>query len=168
MVFCLDILVAIYRVSGVSTRFLTVFLIFGFSGSGFCEIPVSKVQKAIGILLDCPSSSAGKAAGLAVLQFAGSTQAYRVEITLGYLPWSSREDLPTGSQLLLAAFVAGNLQEQIKKGSARPEPYAGALAVICVYRKLSEKIPDFRISQVEEFMALESKGRLRNYIASIR
>lgn len=139
-----------------------------FSGNGFCVVSEAKVQKAIDVLLEKPFSPAGRDAGKVILEFVGTSPDYCVEINLGYLPWSGDRDLPRGSQMLLAAFVAGNLRAQIQKGSSQPDPYAGALAVIRVYRELSKQVPDFKIPKVEEFISMERRGVLRSYVASVR
>lgn len=127
----------------------------------------AEVRKAIQTLINQPNSSAGQKAGRMVLEFADATPDYQIRISLSYLPWANSPDLPDGSQMLLAAFVAGNLQEQIRKNSSRPEPYAGTLAVIKVYQKMSQQRPGFKIPKVENFIAMESRGVLRAHIESV-
>jgi len=127
-----------------------------------------QVGNAINTLLQNPDSSAARLAGRIVLEFAESSPDHTILINLGYLPWSKSRNLPDGSNMLLAAFVAGNLREQIRKNSSQPEPYAGALAVIVVYQKLLQSNPGFKIAKVEEFIVMQKKGVLRSHIASVR
>ena len=127
-----------------------------------------QVRSAINTLIQNPDSEEARVAGRVVLEFAEATPDHTVVIKLGYLPWSKSRSLPEGSNMLLAAFVAGNLREQIRKNSSQPEPYAGALAAIGVYQKLLRSHPDFKIPKVEEFIALEKRGALRAYIDSVR
>jgi len=149
--------------------FIAILAIFlGHPGSAFCNISEAKLLKAIATLISQPNSSAALTSGRVILEFAESSPDYRIRISLGYLPWADNRDLPDGSQILLAAFVAGNLQEQIRKGSSKPEPYAGTLAVIEVYQKVSRKRLSFKISQVENFIAMEKRGVLRAHIESLR
>ncbi len=131
-------------------------------------ISKDEAHNAINTLLQNPNSPAARTAGRVVLEFAEATPNHRVLINLGYLPWAKNSGLPDGSQMLLAAFVAGNLQEQMKKKSSTPEPYAGALAVIQVYQKMSRSNPRFKITKVEEFIAMEKRGTLRAHINSIK
>lgn len=126
------------------------------------------MRKAIEVLISAPDSPAARTAGRVVLKFAGTSPNYKIQISLCYLPWANSPDLPDGNQMLMAAFVAGNLQEQILKNSSRPEPYAGALAVIEVYQKMLRTRPDFKIPKVEEFIAMEKRGVLRSHIESLK
>ena len=136
---------------------------------GSClAISKDEARNAINTLLQNPSSSAARTAGRVVLEFAEATPDHRVLINLGYLPWAKSRSLPDGSQMLLAAFVAGNLQEQMRKNSSSPEPYAGTLAVIVVYQKMLRANPRFKIPKVEEFIAMEKRGVLRSHINSIK
>jgi hypothetical protein len=138
------------------------------TGNLHCKSSTSEVLKAIRALIQNPNSSSARSAGKLVLQFAEATPHHTIHISLGYLPWANSRNLPDGSQLLLAAFVAGNLREQIRKHSSRPEPYAGALVVIEVYQKILRKRPGFKIPKVEKFIAMEKSGLLKAHIESVR
>lgn len=147
---------------------ITLTLFLGLPGNGFGGISESRVRKAIRVLISRPDSSAGRSAGRVVLQFAEATPDYTIRISRGYLPWAGGRNLPAGSQMLLAAFVAGNLQEQIRKNSSQPEPYAGALAVIEVYQKMARSRSNFKIPKVEKFIVMERRGVLRAHIESVK
>ena len=137
-------------------------------GSLFCNTSETKVCKAIEVLIGSPNSSAARRAGRFILKFAGTTPDYHIQISLCYLPWAASPKLPEGSQMLLVAFVAGNLQEQIRKNSSQPEPYAGSLAVIEVYQKMLRERPGFKIPKVEDFIAMKNQGVLRAHIESLK
>ncbi len=64
-------------------------------------------------------------AGAQIIEFAGESPDYHIELEVAYMPWVKDRALPKGSQILLAAFIAGNLREQMRKNSSKPEPYAG-------------------------------------------
>ncbi len=148
---------------------LATFAAFLLHPCGPCwAISKDEARNAINTLLQNPASSAARNSGRVVLEFAESTPDHRVLINLGYLPWAKSRNLPDGSQMLLAAFVAGNLQAQMKKNSSNPEPYAGTLAVIAVYQKMRQANPRFKIPKVEEFIAMEKRGVLRSHINSIK
>jgi hypothetical protein len=126
------------------------------------------VKKDIETLLRNPMSDAARSAGAKVIKFAGESDVYQVNLEVGYLPWVKDRFLPKGSQMLLAAFVAGNLREQMRKNSSRPEPYAGVLAVLEVYQKMRSRDAEFHIPKAEKFLVMERQGTLRSHIASIR
>jgi hypothetical protein len=128
----------------------------------------SRVKQKIETLLRDPTSNAAKQAGAEIIEFAGKSPNYHVELQVGYMPWVTERNLPRGSQMLLAAFIAGNLREQMRKNSSHPEPYAGVLAALEVYQKMKRSDPDFHIPKVEKFIAMERAGTLERHIASVR
>ena len=128
----------------------------------------ARIRQKIENLLRDPMSEAGKAAGAEVIEFAGESPNYHVKLEVGYLPWVKDRNLPAGSQILLAAFVAGNLREQMRKNSSTPEPYAGVLAALEVYQKVKRSNGAFHIPQAEKFLAMERAGTLQKHIASVR
>jgi hypothetical protein len=128
----------------------------------------ARVLKNIETLLRNPTSQAARDAGAAVIEFAGESPDYHVELEVGYMPWVKDRDLPAGSQMLLAAFIAGNLREQIRKKTSKPEPYAGVLAALEVYEKLKRNDPGFQIAKADKFLAMERQGVLRAHIAAVK
>ncbi len=113
-------------------------------------------------------SESAREAGAQIIEFAGKSPDYHIELKVGYMPWVKDRGLPQGSQILLAAFVAGNLREQMQKNSSRPEPYAGVMAALEVYEKMKRDDADFRIAPAETFLAMRRQGTLRAHIASVR
>jgi hypothetical protein len=128
----------------------------------------ARVKRSIENLLRNPMSSSAMDAGAEIIEYAGKTPNYNIELKVGYMPWVKERSLPKGSQVLLAAFVAGNLREQMLKNSARPEPYAGVVAALGVYEKMKRSDVTFRIATAEKFLAMERRGTLRSHIASVR
>lgn len=113
-------------------------------------------------------SDAAKSAGAQIIEFAGESPDYHIELEVAYMPWVKDRGLPNGSQMLLAAFIAGNLREQMRKNTSKPEPYAGVLAALEVYEKIKQKNGEFLIPKAEKFLTMEREGKLRPYIASVR
>jgi hypothetical protein len=128
----------------------------------------ARVKQNIETLLRNPTSDAARSAGAAIIEFAGKSPNYHIELQVGYMPWVKDRALPKGSQILLAAFVAGNLREQMRKNTSKPEPYAGVLAALEVYQKIKRTNGDFVIPKAEKFLAMEREGTLRQHIASVR
>lgn len=127
---------------------------------------VTKEQATIAIssFLADPLSVTSPDAAKRIIQFAEETPDHEVIVEAKYMPWLEASKPPEGSELLLAAFFAGNLQEQIKKHTATSEPYAGALSVIDVYSKIKMKRIGFRIDPIERWISMEKQGRLKSYI----
>ena len=126
-------------------------------------VSVPQVQAAIAQFLDDPTAPASKSAPRQILQFSEESADHEIAIDSKYLPWlegNNTEDSP----LLLAAFLAGNLREQFARNTGKPQPYAGVLSVIDVYRKLQAKKPSLRISQIEKQIELEKQGKLKAQI----
>jgi hypothetical protein len=128
----------------------------------------AQIRQKIETLLRNPTSDAAKSAGAEIIEFAGESPKYHVKLEVGYMPWVKDRNLPQGSQILLAAFVAGNLREQMRKGSSTPEPYAGVLAALEVYQKVKRSNGAFHIPKAEQFLAMERAGTLKSHIASVR
>lgn len=139
-----------------------------FSTDLFGSVSEARVKKSIETLLRNPASDAAREAGAQIIEFAGESPNFHIELEVGYMPWVKDGDLPKGSQILLAAFVAGNLREQMRKNSSQPEPYAGVLAALEVYQKIKRSDAGFRIDKVEKFLAMQRQGTLRSHIASVR
>jgi hypothetical protein len=128
----------------------------------------ARIQQKIETLLRSPLSDAAKSAGAEIIEFAGESPNYHIELEVAYMPWVKDRALPKGSQILLAAFIAGNLREQMRKNSSTPEPYAGVLAALDVYQKIKRADGEFHIPKAEKFLAMERDGKLRQHIASVR
>lgn len=128
----------------------------------------ARVKQNIETLLRNPMSDAAKSAGAAIIEFAGESPDYHIELEVAYMPWVKDRDLPKGSQILLAAFIAGNLREQMRKNTSQPEPYAGVLAALQVYEKIKRTNDAFSIPKADKFLAMERDGKLRQHIASVR
>ena len=154
----------------MNVRMFGLFLavVWACAPAGLAGPSEARVKQKIELLLRNPQSEAAREAGAEIIEFAGESPNYHVELQVGYMPWVKDKGLPKGSQILLAAFVAGNLREQMRKNSSHPEPYAGVRAALDVYRKIRAEDSAFRIEKVERFLAMEKQGSLRAHIASIR
>ena len=64
------------------------------------------------------------------------------------------------SQLLLAAYAAGNIGSQLNSGVKRNDRYSGLLTLFRVYRALREKNKEFRIADVDDLLALHERNKL--------
>lgn len=135
---------------------------------GYCGPSRSEAQRAMTVFFSNPGSFEARSAGQVILKYAESSKDHEVYIDPEYMPWINDPRLPSGSNVLFIAFIAGNLQEQFRKGSSQPEAYAGVQAVLRVYQRIREKVPAFQISKVDKFLAMERKGTLYAYVSAVK
>jgi len=88
-----------------------------------------------------------------------------VELTPQVAPWlcTSRKTTPDRqalSQLLVGAYIAGNMRHQLVTGAKRDEPRAGMESVVNVYRAVSGRVFAFKDLTAEEWMVADSLGTL--------
>lgn len=99
-----------------------------------------------------------------IMKFAKESPDHEVSIDLKVLPWLEEKTPPPGYPLLLAAYMAGNLQGQFANGTTKSDSYAGALAVISVYQKIQADDPSIQIPSIDHLRALEKEGKLKAYL----
>lgn len=115
-----------------------------------------------------PGAADARDLGRQILDYAEKTDAHEIEVSPAYLPWMGDKDAPQGSELLMVAFIAGDMLEQMKKGTSKSEPYSGILTMLEAYEKLRLKNPDFRVDSLKQFVDLERAGQLKAYVDKIR
>jgi hypothetical protein len=76
------------------------------------------------------------------------------------LRWAGLDRDDSRSLLLLAAYSAGNIQSQLNSGVKRNDRYSGLLTLFRVYRALREQNEQFRVSAVDELLALHEEAKL--------
>jgi hypothetical protein len=118
----------------------------------------------ISAFLTDPLSQASQDAARQINQFCEESPDHEVVIDAKYMPWLGSSKPPEKSEILLVAFMAGNLKAQIEKKTSKPEPYAGALAVIDVYNKIRANTMGYRVSSIDQWISLEKQGRLETFI----
>ncbi|MBX9678264.1 MAG: hypothetical protein K2X38_05825 [Gemmataceae bacterium] len=70
--------------------------------------------------------------------------------------------------LLLAAFIAGNIQTQLDLGEKRNDVYSGAIQVMKTYREIRKKDPEFQSPAVEGLLKKHRDGTLLRHLAEIQ
>lgn len=108
----------------------------------------SQIAKKIEKFLSDPQKH--KNLGADIILFAGKSENYTVVLNPKYMPWIKGKDMPEGSQILLAAFIAGNLQAQIQSKTNQDKPEAGRKAAFKAYRTIQAKDPDFYFAGMEK------------------
>src|ERR1051325_5530483 len=77
-----------------------------------------------------------------IKKFAEMSDDCMVAIDEHVLTWANHQPTYKETEVLLTAFVAGNVQSQLKSGKAEDDSYAGLLAALKTYDKLREANKD--------------------------
>jgi hypothetical protein len=67
---------------------------------------------------------------------------------------------------LVAAFIVGNVDSQLRNGSRKDGGYAGDLQLIRTYRQLQRGNPQLRVQAIEKMAELEGRGELKRYLTA--
>ena len=88
-------------------------------------------------------------------------------VTLGHevCPWM-QEACPQ-RVILLVAYIAGNIEPQIKKKVCQDHAYSGALETLKVYEKLRAEEKIQRIEVLEQWETLETAGKLESFMERV-
>jgi len=130
-------------------------------GSGKAEKNAAAL-KSIERFLDHPE--AGEDAR-AVMKFAEESDDCNVQLDVDHvLTWASHKPNYPDSDVLVAAFVAGNVRSQLQSGKVADDSYQGLLAVFKVYEKLREANKDLKIPEIEDLQVKEKAGQLRDFL----
>jgi len=62
--------------------------------------------------------------------------------------------------LLLTAFVAGDMREQLRMGRDTDQPEAGIRAVLNVYQIIQSRVPNYRVPEVDQWREAQASSRL--------
>lgn len=99
-----------------------------------------------------------------ILDFAEESEDVLIALDEKLLPWMAEDKNYKQAQVLMVAFVAGNIKSQLASGKAVDDGYAGLLAVFKAYETLKQTDKDLKIPEIEEFMAKEKKGELKKFV----
>jgi hypothetical protein len=115
------------------------------------------VRHALAVLAESPLDKKGDAALATIVDFAEKSDKVEITIAEGGLPWVGK--VPH-SELLLGAFIAGNLRSQLDSGVTRSDAYSGMLEVFAVYSALKAKEPKFSVPSIDGFLEQHRRGDL--------
>jgi hypothetical protein len=123
--------------------------------------------KAITVFREDPTSDLGQAARSVIVSFSHDSPDVIIKFTPKNYPISQIKPVSEEERLtLLAAFIAGNTDSQLLRGSKKDDAYAGDLQLIQTYRQLQKRNPKLRIQAIEKLAELESQGRLKAYLSA--
>ena len=120
--------------------------------------------KAIADFAQSPASKEGKAAAATIVTFAEDSEDVLVRISPAALPWVGEGKNYKFGPILLAAYVAGNVESQLNSGKKGNDSYAGIQQVMKTYAQLKKTDKTLSIPEIQKFIDLEAKGELKKYL----
>ncbi len=122
------------------------------------------VLNAVKALEDDPLSG-GMVALPAIVAFTRDSEDVTVTLSPEVLPWLKSPEKPRHSELLLGAFMGGNVRSQLMRNVREDSPIEGLRCVFAVYRKIQLSEPSFKSPGIERLMKLDAEGSLEKEIA---
>ena len=116
------------------------------------------VLKAISMFEADPGGKNSAGAMAIIVNFAEASANVLVTIDSGFLPWLTRKPPVKNGEVLLAAFVAGNIRPQLEKQVKQDHPVEGILFMCQVYTALRQKKLIEKLSEPEEWRKLNRDG----------
>lgn len=123
--------------------------------------------KAIALLQREPASDRGRSAAALILKYADASPDVEVTIDPALMPWINQDPPPRYLDVLLGAYIAGNVRPQIETGVKKDNPLSGITQVIDTYRQLKKADISLFILSIENYAKLQSQGKLKSTIESI-
>jgi hypothetical protein len=128
------------------------------------------VRKSIAVFRQDPTSDLARTARALVVKFSRDSPDILIAFNQKNYPISeltaaSEEEQST----LLAAFIVGNVDSQLSRGSkakAKDDPYAGDLQLIRTYRQLQQRNRKLTLPAIEKMSEMERRGELKHYLSS--
>jgi len=164
-------------VSSSGMKFLSAFflglllLVSGHDSTFAADADITKAQalKAIDVFQKDPTSKDGFAAASTFMAFAAKSPTVHISISKAVVPWKKDKDASDADtrKILLAAYVAGNLESQLKGGHAVDDVYAGWEQVLTTYTQLLHINSAAKISEVDDLRVKDEHGELRAYAAEM-
>lgn len=160
-----EFLLCLALLAGISPRALAQGLP---APAGSAAEPVlleSTVRQAIERFRAEPTSAAGRRSAAMIVKFAEKSPLVDVVIGPKSVPWLSEQVDSSLSTLLLAAFVAGNVQSQLDRRVRKDDTRAGVEQVLETYAKIRRSEPKFRVASIDKLAELKASGGLADYLA---
>jgi len=109
---------------------------------------------------------------MALLDSAEARSDVSLTLSANLLPWhchldNAAPERRTFASVMLGAFVAGNMREQLRSGKKMDSPVQGLKAVLSVYGMLRNRSPEFTDRTLDEWSVLEKNKRLSSLVDSL-
>jgi len=146
-------------------------LLAGTAGATATDKVVSKAEAltAIATFQKDPTSPDGFAAASTIMAFAHNSRTVHLSLSTSVAPWlkdKNASDADTRT-ILLTAYVAGNVEAQLKSGRPVDDVYAGWEQMLVTYAQLLQINSAARIPEVDDLKKREADGTLRTYAAQV-
>lgn len=125
------------------------------------DIPSSTALKAIQVFEADPGGPNAKAAMGIIANFADTSDRVHVMLDYGHFPWSTKSRTPKGVEYLVAAYLAGNMEPQLRNHHPGNRPVDGILAMCRAYKTLRKDLKVDRIAQLEVWEKLDREGVIK-------
>ena len=101
-----------------------------------------------------------------IIDFARDSPAVVISFSDKVVPWIGKEKVDERRSVLLAAYVAGNTESQLRRKKKEDDPLAGVMQAIATYRQLQQADLAFRLDELENLIVLEKEGRLKEHLSA--
>lgn len=130
------------------------------------QITATEAMKAITVFRRDPTGKDAQAALAVITRFVVKSEEVMVKISKHTVPWAAKDtDLPEHIRTLLTgAFMAGNIEAQLRSHIKGDSPYNGALLVLQVYQLLRKQKKMQAYEPLEQWQKLEAEGKLRSHL----
>ena len=127
------------------------------------------IMKAIETFQKDPSSKEGFAAAAVIINFAKTSPVIRISVTHETTPWLTDKNASDADtrNILLNAYIAGNVKAQLKLGHPLDDVYAGWEQVLDTYAQLLRINSAAKIEEVDELKKKDADGALQAYADSL-
>lgn len=127
---------------------------------------VDEALRAIQEFQADPLAALQRGVAKTIIDFAEASPAVMISFSKKVVPWIGKETVDERRSVLLAAYIAGNTESQLRRGKKADDPLAGVLQAISTYRQLQQADPAFRMDELEALIILEQEGRLKEHLSA--
>jgi hypothetical protein len=132
-----------------------------------CIVTHDAVLKEILIFSRAPLTEDGRGAAAVIVRFAQESEHVTITLSSAVTPWIGGKQEYKYSEILLAAYIAGNLKSQLERGKNEDDPHAGLVQVFKTYAQLKEADGKFKVPEIDKLMELHSENKLEEYLKNI-
>ncbi len=131
------------------------------------EISDKDFRQIAALVINDPLNRAAADRSRLLILYALQTQSAQFTLGAQELSWMAIDKDPDRALLLLAGYLAGNIQSQLNSGVKRNDPYSGALTLFQIYRSLQQHDKKFAITAVDDLLALHQEDKLVDYLRKL-
>jgi len=128
------------------------------------EITDKDFRQIAALLINDPLNRAAADRSRLIVLYSLQTQSAQFLLGTSEFSWFAVEKDPDRALLLLAGYLAGNIQSQLNSGVKRNDPYSGLLTLFQVYRALQKQDKRYVIAEVDDLLALHQEDKLVDHL----